>query len=75
MVAAASQEAHRVQAVVTEAASRGLDPIRTDVLARLVVVVAAAQLAVDACAHVALRWLVLIAEAAGVRSVAAAEPD
>ena len=73
VVAVASKAAHRVQAVVAEAASGGLDPIRTDVLA--LVVVRAGLVAVDLRAEVALRGLMLGAEAEGVRSVAAAEPD
>ena len=62
-----------VQAAGAEAAFAGLDPIRADVLALVLVV--AAELAVDARTEVALRGLVLGAEAEGVRSVAAAEPD
>ena len=73
VVAVASKAAHRAQAILAEAASGGLDPIRTDVLA--LVVVRAGLVAVDLRAEVALRGLMLGAEAEGVRSVAAAEPD
>ena len=73
VVAVASKAAHRVQALVAEAASGGIDPIRTDVLA--LVIVRAGLVAVDSRAEVTLRGLMLGAEAEGVRSVAAAEPD
>ena len=73
VVAVASKAAHRVQALVAEAASGGIDPIRTDVLA--LVIVRAGLVAVNSRAEVTLRGLMLGAEAEGVRSVAAAEPD
>ena len=73
VVAVASKAAHRVQAVVAEAASGGTDPIRTDILA--LVIFRAGLVAVDSRAEVALRGLVHGAGAEGVRRVAAAEPS